>query len=664
MSASENSKGKAPLTMKIKFKSANLEQFIERYSVDVSKGGIFIRTKEPQAVGTSLRFEFQLQDGTPLIVGEGTVVWNRSPDPSKPSVAPGMGVRFDKLTTDSQERLDQILAEKARRGETGVESRFDAGVRSSLSDAASPSQVTPTANPSGGGGGHNEFGDEPTRAMAADQVNKLAEAMGMSGLMEEDAPTKANPAAVAEALRKKAENQPSMAPMTPAAAKAGLSKTLLGQGFGMMTPPTKPAVGPVLPPQPPKPIAPPPPEPVRAVPDSAKTPTASVEEQQQRIADSSRTPTGASSAATPQKPLDLPSAATPTNPLPASASKESEEAPKPAATPSVPPPKLDAPESLFSESAPVSMLPTQQKPGGKSGLIAVVGALALLLGGGGAYYALVLSKKPVDTGPTLISTTPGPATNPAGSGNPTQPTAQPTEVKPVEPVAKPPEPTSVPVKPDKPIDGTEVTTEPPGAQVEYEGKQFGPTPARIPGLVAGKSLHITLPGYLEVKPKIKAVPKDGEPLSFTLTAIERVVELTSQPKGADVYFDGKKVGKTPFQIKKLDTKEKHEIELRKAGFASWTRTVSSADTFEVKKGKEVLTVEATLSPSADAGAKKARPGKKEAAEAAPAAAPAADKAAEPAKAEEKPKAEEKKAEEKPKAEEKKAEEKAEEKPAT
>ena len=40
---------RTPITLKIKFKSSNLDQFIERYSVDVSRGGIFIRTKEPLA---------------------------------------------------------------------------------------------------------------------------------------------------------------------------------------------------------------------------------------------------------------------------------------------------------------------------------------------------------------------------------------------------------------------------------------------------------------------------------------------------------------------------------------------------------------------------------------------------------------------------------------
>ncbi|HVK87680.1 MAG TPA: TIGR02266 family protein, partial [Kofleriaceae bacterium] len=105
---------RTPVTLKIKFKSETLEQFIERYAVDVSQGGIFIRTKEPLAVGTQMRFEFQLKDASPLIAGEGTVVWTRENDPSRPAIAPGMGVRFDKLADGSQAVLEKILAEKAK----------------------------------------------------------------------------------------------------------------------------------------------------------------------------------------------------------------------------------------------------------------------------------------------------------------------------------------------------------------------------------------------------------------------------------------------------------------------------------------------------------------------------------------------------------------------
>ncbi|NVB81990.1 MAG: TIGR02266 family protein, partial [Kofleriaceae bacterium] len=105
---------RTPVTLKIKFKSETLEQFIERYAVDVSQGGIFIRTKEPLAVGTQMKFEFQLRDASPLIAGEGTVVWTRENDPSRPAIAPGMGVRFDRLADGSQTVLERILSEKAK----------------------------------------------------------------------------------------------------------------------------------------------------------------------------------------------------------------------------------------------------------------------------------------------------------------------------------------------------------------------------------------------------------------------------------------------------------------------------------------------------------------------------------------------------------------------
>ena len=111
---------RGPTNLRIKFRSASLDQFIERYAVDVSRGGIFIRTREPLPVDTRLRLEFQLQDSTPLLAGEGTVVWIREHDPTRENVTPGMGVRFDKLTPQSQPTLEKILAEKTRLEQAGV----------------------------------------------------------------------------------------------------------------------------------------------------------------------------------------------------------------------------------------------------------------------------------------------------------------------------------------------------------------------------------------------------------------------------------------------------------------------------------------------------------------------------------------------------------------
>jgi uncharacterized protein (TIGR02266 family) len=133
---------RTPVTLKIKFKSETLEQFIERYAVDVSQGGIFIRTKEPLAVGTQMKFEFQLRDATPLIAGEGTVVWTRENDPSRPAIAPGMGVRFDRLADGSQQVLEKILAEKAKQA---PQQRSDQGPTKPPAFAETPTRVAPSA---------------------------------------------------------------------------------------------------------------------------------------------------------------------------------------------------------------------------------------------------------------------------------------------------------------------------------------------------------------------------------------------------------------------------------------------------------------------------------------------------------------------------------------
>src|SRR5437764_6981487 len=111
---------RGPVNLRIKFRSESSQQFSERYGVDVSRGGIFIRTREPRPVGTRLKLDFQLGDTAPLFQGDGTVVWIREHDASRAGVTPGMGVRFDRLTPESQTTLDTILEEKIRLQQSGV----------------------------------------------------------------------------------------------------------------------------------------------------------------------------------------------------------------------------------------------------------------------------------------------------------------------------------------------------------------------------------------------------------------------------------------------------------------------------------------------------------------------------------------------------------------
>jgi molecular chaperone DnaK len=117
-----------PVSLRFRFDSETVEQFAERYASDVSRGGIFVHARQPFPVGTSLRLDLQLLDGTPLIVGEGTVVWTREPDPNKPATVPGMGIRFSKLTGHSQQVIDLVLLQRTGRERSGLFPTLSASV--------------------------------------------------------------------------------------------------------------------------------------------------------------------------------------------------------------------------------------------------------------------------------------------------------------------------------------------------------------------------------------------------------------------------------------------------------------------------------------------------------------------------------------------------------
>ncbi|HET6611554.1 MAG TPA: TIGR02266 family protein [Kofleriaceae bacterium] len=165
---------RTPVTLKIKFKSDTLDQFIERYSVDISHGGIFIRTKDPLPVGTSLKFEFQLKDATPLIGGEGTVVWTRDPQSAGGGSAPGMGVRFDRLPSQSQDTLEAILAHKAPAAATNGEGFSDVPTRVAPSPLTEGEGPTPLPMPFSDGEVDEEAFEASTKVASFDDLMESA----------------------------------------------------------------------------------------------------------------------------------------------------------------------------------------------------------------------------------------------------------------------------------------------------------------------------------------------------------------------------------------------------------------------------------------------------------------------------------------------------------
>jgi len=99
------------LGLRVKFKGTTLQEFAARYLVDVGPTGMFIRTTQPLAVGTQVRFELTLENDAPLLSGDAVVVWvaEENKDLNLPS---GMELRFDALTSESESRFHWLQMQK------------------------------------------------------------------------------------------------------------------------------------------------------------------------------------------------------------------------------------------------------------------------------------------------------------------------------------------------------------------------------------------------------------------------------------------------------------------------------------------------------------------------------------------------------------------------
>jgi molecular chaperone DnaK len=90
---------------------------LARSTLDVSRGGVFVRSLVSQPVGAHLTLELALAGGPGTIRATGLVVWTTPPSaPGEPPRAPGMGIRFLDLDQASQDLLDAWLTEHGGAG--------------------------------------------------------------------------------------------------------------------------------------------------------------------------------------------------------------------------------------------------------------------------------------------------------------------------------------------------------------------------------------------------------------------------------------------------------------------------------------------------------------------------------------------------------------------
>lgn len=117
--------------MTVRYKSATVDEFVENHSHDISRGGMFIKTRSPFPAGTLLKFEVRIAEDQKLMHGVGRVVWRREADRAEESFPAGMGIKFIKTGEGATELINQLVAARQ-----GAESSFDAGVRESGASSA------------------------------------------------------------------------------------------------------------------------------------------------------------------------------------------------------------------------------------------------------------------------------------------------------------------------------------------------------------------------------------------------------------------------------------------------------------------------------------------------------------------------------------------------
>ncbi len=534
---------RSPVTLKIKFKSETLNQFIERYSVDISHGGIFIRTKDPLPVGTALRFEFQLKDASPLITGDGTVVWTREFDPTRSGVAPGMGVRFDRLPSESQEILEQILAYKSAKlgGDNGAE------VPAFLDVPTKVAQVGPGGQPITG---QAPFAEVPTRVTPAHVLKSLQQGddprrtligIGMSqlksnGQEKDDSKTplprplpfhadldefpdeafeEATKVAELEALAKKAEE-------TADGYGASMDDDVTMQRSKRPTAPTPEAVAPAAA--------------AAASPDQApprnKFQSVAAFDRAMRsgMADDDDDDGGGF------------------------AHSDHMNRPPPVAAPQAPP--------MEYRSAPAQVSPPPgedaERDGGSSLPWIIAAAIVLVVAAIGGFLLLNgKDDRTAEDNKKDTPTVPLAASDGAGKQTAEQPPATTEPAQAMPPV----------------VPGLEavVTSVPEGAMAELVGEgQSGTTPMTFRGLEKGKKYTVRLSnaGYADKEMSFEAGGETPKPIELVAKPV--VLKVTSTPAGAAVFIDGQRQkGATPASIKlsdKLAAKKQLKLSVRRSGY--------------------------------------------------------------------------------------------------
>jgi formylglycine-generating enzyme required for sulfatase activity/serine/threonine protein kinase len=140
-------------------------------------------------------------------------------------------------------------------------------------------------------------------------------------------------------------------------------------------------------------------------------------------------------------------------------------------------------------------------------------------------------------------------------------------------VIVPGEPVSLTAQLSDAMGNISITSNPDDAMIFISGIESGKTPLILKAEKGIKPIEIQKPGYEPWKQNVKVIAGENIEIKAELIQSRGVLQVNSQPSDADVFVSGKNLGKTPLNLKEIQS-GKITIEVRKQCYANSSQTVS------------------------------------------------------------------------------------------
>ena len=82
--------------------------FIKSYMLNVSNGGLFLKTENPLPIDSLVTLRIKLPGETEVMEVQGCVVWS-NPKFKNNAFPAGMGIQFNKMKPDDRKKIDEFV---------------------------------------------------------------------------------------------------------------------------------------------------------------------------------------------------------------------------------------------------------------------------------------------------------------------------------------------------------------------------------------------------------------------------------------------------------------------------------------------------------------------------------------------------------------------------